>query len=279
MKRIKKILLVLFIPVLVMMVIVYFIAWRSPAYYETITIYNPADSIVAFKNYGSIIHHPRPYIIQQPRLVIFGASHTRDPLHAEIPVIEKKWNEVQPTVALIEGRLGFLLPGLMDPVKTLGEGGKVKALASKSNVPVYNWDLSKEKLATAFLQKFTAEQVALSQVLNPYFGNMRFGNPASPEKFIEPYFKRASYTGMQDAIKSVADIDRLWKKYFPREKDWRNTSDEYALPGYLDEMLAAGNDVRNQHLVTVIKELQAKGESVFVICGSSHAACIAPAFQ
>lgn len=58
MKRIKKGLLVLFTPVLVMMTIVYFIAWRSPAYYKTITICNPADSIVAFKNHSSSIHHP-----------------------------------------------------------------------------------------------------------------------------------------------------------------------------------------------------------------------------
>jgi hypothetical protein len=107
---------------------------------------------------------------------------------------------------------------------------------------------------------------------------MRFGKPSSPESFVEPYLKRASNAGMEDEIKSVADVDRFWKKYFP-SGDWRNVSDEYGLPGYLGEMMTYTNDLRNQQLIDVIKELTAKGERVFVICGSSHAVCVEPAFR
>ena len=71
----------------------------------------------------------------------------------------------------------------------------------------------------------------------------------------------------------------LWKKYFPAGPDWRDTSDEYALPGYLAAIMTTSNDIRNRQLVTIVKELTQKGERVFLICGSSHAYCVSPAFR
>lgn len=253
--------------------IIFIISWKSPKYY-VLQQSHPAYSFTPFKNYTG--EHPRPMIVEQNNVLVFGAQHTRDPKNPEIAMMEQRWKAFKPTVALVEGRLGFLLPGLMDPVENLGEGGKVKALAQENDIPLYNWDLSKESLAKQQEARFSKEQIALSQILNPYFSQLRFGKPASPEDFISPYLKRAANVGLQDSIKTTQDIDRIWKKYFPA-KDWRTVSDEYGLPGYLGEMMAVGNDLRNQQLVAAIKELTAKGERVFVICGSSHAACIAPA--
>jgi hypothetical protein len=217
-------------------------------------------------------------IIQTENAIIFGAAHTRDPQEPEIKTMEEKWKAFKPTVALVEGRLGFLLPGIMDPVEKLGEGGKVKQLAGADGIPIYNWDLSKEELAKGLQGKFAKEQIAIAQILNPYFSNLRHGKPASPESFIEEYLKRASYVGLGDSIKTVSDVDRIWKKYFP-STDWRTISDEHRLPGYLGDMMEHTNDLRNQQLVSVVKELTAKGERVFLICGSSHAYCVSPALK
>jgi len=253
--------------------LIFLIAWKSPKYYTLQQQHQPY-SYIPFKDYNG--EHPRPFIVEKGNALIFGAQHTRDPKHAEIAIIEQKWNAFKPTVALVEGRLGFLLPGVMDPVEELGEGGKVKELAHRDDVPLYNWDLSKEELAKQMQGKFSREQIAIAQILNPYFGNMRHGKPASPETYIEEYLKRAAYVGLQDSIKIAQDVDRIWKRYFPT-KDWRDVTDEYGLPGYLGDMMTIGNDLRNQQLVAAIKELTAKGERVFVICGSSHAVCVAPA--
>lgn len=265
--------------IIIICLTLYLIAWKSPEYY--IVSGNPStDSIIPFRSYSHIINHQRPFIISSPgKYSIFGSSHTRDPKHPEIVMIEQEWQRLKPTIALIEGRLGFLIPGIMDPVKNLGEGGKVNALAKKDDVPVYNWDLSKEVLAKQLLQRFHAEQVALAQILNPYFGELRFGRPSSPENFIKKYIKRAKNAGQEKSIKKTTDVDRLWKKYFPSGPDWRNVSDENGLPGYLEEMAQFSNDLRNRQLVSAVKELTAKGERVFVTCGSSHAACVATAFK
>ncbi len=257
--------------------ITYFIAWKSPKYYSVST--NATDSIIPFKNYGKMVDHPRPFIIAAAnKYCIFGAEHTKDPTYFEMALIEKEWKKLKPTIALVEGRLGFLIPGFMDPVKNLGEGGKVKALAQKDNVPLYNWDLSKEELAKQLLPKFNAEQIALAQILSPYFGQIRYGKPDSPEDYIHQYYKRVKNVGQEKNISNAADVDRLWKKYFPQGEDWRNVSDEHGLPGFLDDMAAFTNDLRNRQLVSAVKELTAKGERVFLSCGSSHAVCVATAF-
>lgn len=259
--------------IVVVLGIIFLIAWKSPKYYTLQQQHQPY-AYIPFKEYSG--EHPRPYLVEKNNVLVLGAAHTRDPKHKELALIETKWNAFKPTVALVEGRLGFLLPGIMDPVENLGEGGKVKELAHRDDVPLYNWDLSKEELARQMQTQFSREQIAIAQILNPYFSQLRYGKPASPESFIQEYLKRAAYVELQDSIKTAQDVDRIWKKYFP-DKDWREVTDEYGLPGYLGEMMAIGNDLRNQQLVAAIKELTARGERVFVICGSSHAVCVAPA--
>jgi hypothetical protein len=262
---------------IILLGVVYLVAWKSPAYYPVANC--GSINIIPFSKYGTISDHPRPLILESKNVVVFGATHTRDPKDPQIDEIESEWNSLKPTIALVEGRLDFLLPGFMDPVKNLGEGGKVNALAKRSNVPVYNWDLSKKDLAAQLKQSFSGEQIAIAQILSPYFGSMRFGKPASPEKFIEEYLHRAEFVGLQEKFKTAGDVDREWSKIFPSGPDWRNVSDETKLPGYLDDYMAAVNDLRNKQLVCAIRQLLAKGERVFVICGSSHAACIEPSIK
>ncbi|RYZ22256.1 MAG: hypothetical protein EOO16_09790 [Chitinophagaceae bacterium] len=250
------------------------VAWKSPKYYEPKSV--GVAPVVPFRTYTG--EHPRPYIIRRENVVVFGAAHTRNPQDSELVEVRRCWKELRPTVALVEGRLGFLLPGVMDPVKELGEGGLVKQLASADGIPVYNWDMKKEALAAALAKQFSPAQVALAQVLSPWFSQQRFGRPSDEAAFLAPFFKRAAYVGMQDSLRTVADIDRTWKRYFPAT-DWRNVDDANGLPGFLGEMMAVSNDLRNQHLVAILSELRGRGERVFVICGSSHAFCVAPALS
>ena len=199
---------------------VFLVSWKSPPYY---IVERPVEAryeaIVPFAEYGTIIGHERPLVIRTDSLTVFGAEHTRDPGDPQIARIEEEWNALQPTVALVEGRLGFLLPGLMDPVAKLGEGGKVRELAGSNGVDVFNWDLSKEELARQLLGTYEADQIALAQILNPYFGNRRFGRPDSPESAIEGYLSRAAYVGREDAFRSAADVDRAWRRYLPDGPD------------------------------------------------------------
>lgn len=232
--------------------------------------------------YGRVMEtHSRPYVYDleksgKGKVLVFGAEHTKNPKNRQINEIEIKWKEFNPTVALVEGRLGFLMKPFIDPVKAYGESGWVANLAKRDKVTLFSWEPATDSVNKKLVTHYKAEQLALSRILNPYFSNLRYGKPASPEKFVEDALDRAAEFGVQDNFKSASDVDNYWKQYFPTGPDWRDVSDQWGLPGYLGSISDTRNWIRNTHLTCIILELINKGERVFVVAGSSHAVCIEP---
>lgn len=259
--------------------------WRSPKYYSTQTQCSDTTEVLSMKEYGQLAEsHPRPYVYEvasagKGKVLIFGAEHTKNPSNKQINAIEQKWNEFKPTVALVEGRLGFLMKPFMNPVKVYGEGGWVANLAKRDKVTLFSWEPSADSVNKSLVAHYTAEQLALSRILNPYFSNLRYGKPASPEKYVEDVLDRAAEFGVQHKFKSASDVDKYWKQYFPSGPDWREVSDQWGLPGYLGSIADTRNWIRNTHLTCIIHELINTGERVFVVAGSSHAVCIEAALM
>src|SRR5690349_6310474 len=208
--------------------------WRSPAFYPAdVTDVEISAHILTLEEYGEVIdQHARPYVYtvqgDKGAVLMYGAEHTRDPQDPQIPDIELKWNEFQPTVALVEGRLDFLMEGFMDPVEELGEGGWVNKLGRDHDVPVYSWELPREQEVALMLEKFPRERVALFYILRPYVSSLRFGKPDDPDAFVEEYIReRTKIPGLEGTFTSVEDIDTVWQRDFADLPDWRDTSDEY----------------------------------------------------
>jgi hypothetical protein len=265
---------------LVALVIVALTAWRSPPFYQSdgdVDARPLLAPVMSDADYDAVHNtFPRPFVVAIERapgaVLLYGATHTRDPEHPEIADIRKRWESFRATVALVEGRLGFLLPGFMDPVKHLGEMGAVNALARRDGVKVYSWELPREREIALMLRSFPAERVALFYVLRPYFGQYRFGRPEKPDRFVEEHrAKRTQWPGLEGTLPSIAAIDAVWQRDFAGHPDWRDTSDEYGLPGYLGDLSSRSNAIRNEHLAHVILDLAGEGERVFAIAGSSHA--------
>jgi hypothetical protein len=253
----------------------YFNIWRSPKYYLETNNCEKFQDILTMQQYGQLADsHERPFIITKKNFLIFGSEHIKDPDHKQNKEIEAAFNTFQPSVVLVEGRLGFLIPYFMESAKKFGEMGKAAELAKKHGLPIYSWDSPKSEQLKALKKKFDSEQLALKEILNPYFSNLRFGKPKSPDRYVEQYLFRAEWLGVQNEINSIGDIDRIWKRDFPTEKDWRDVSDQWGLPGYLADIADYSNYIRNQHLLCSISQLIKQGEKIFVICGSSHAVCI-----
>jgi hypothetical protein len=154
------------------------------------------------------------------------------------------------------------------------------SLARKDKVPVYTWEAPREREIQYTMEQFSREQVALFYILRPYFGNFRFGKPDDPEAVVEGYIReRSDYPGIENTISSVEQIDAIWQRDFPGEADWRDTSDQFGLPGYLGEIASRSGEARDEHFARVIIDLVQKGERVFAIAGSSHAVKLEPALQ
>jgi len=254
------------------------IIWRSPPYYTSYTPQTFETKIMTMEEYSQISNfHQRPYIFQlkttEGAILFYGSEHTKDPQNPQVIDIENYWNAFKPTVALIEGRLGFLIPFLMDPLKNFGEMGIVNSLAKRDDVQVYSWEPPRETEIKLMLHSFPAKQVALFYVLRPYFSNMRFGRPDNPDSIIEDFLnKRTQYPGLKNTLNTISDIDSMWQIDFQGYPDWHDVSDEYGLPGYLEEVSSRSNSVRDEHLANVNIDLIKKQHRVFIIAGSSHAA-------
>jgi hypothetical protein len=289
---IKKALLGVFLLVLAAVIFLFYFAWRSPDFYPIGAECKFSTPPMTMADYDSVSQsHPRPYIIdidaskKNPKwgkVLFFGTSHTRDKNDPQLADIEKRWEPFNPNICLVEGRLGFLVPGLMDPVEKYGESGFVYKLSRRDGVEAFTWEEELDDEITAVLRKFKPEQTAMFYILRPYFSNIRFGKPENPDDYVKGFIeKRTQHPQLQNTIKTVGDIDAIWNREFRGNdkkgnpiKDWRETSDEYGLPLWLGDISAESNFVRNEHLACLIVTLVKQGRRVFVIGGSSHPVCI-----
>ena len=154
----------------------YLFAWRKvPTYQPSKTIELPQPLMSSAEYEAVISTHPRPYIVEitvqnDGAIIIYGAEHTNNPQDPQISDIQARWDNFQPTVALVESELGILFPGLMDPVETFSEPGAVHALARRDDIPTYSWEPPLDiEMAALLAQPFSQEQIALYTILTPYF--------------------------------------------------------------------------------------------------------------
>ena len=186
----------------------------------------------------------------------------------------------KPTVALVEGRLGFLFTWFQNPIKKYGESGLVSKLAKSEGVDLYTWEPTRNDQIKILLKEYTAEELALFLSFRPYFSNLRYGKPSNPNEKLQKYLEsRTDYDHVRDVYTSWRELDSIWKRDFP-DIEWRDYSDEHGWPeGYLSQIANASNLSRDYHLVQIISELVNNGETVFVTMGVSHAPRIEDALK
>ncbi len=258
------------------------LSWRSPPFYELTQSPPLPAPILTQAQYDSVhAFFPRPYVLRcdsgAAQLLVYGASHTRDRNDPQIADLRRQFVEFHPTVVLVEGRPGGPLAGLRDPVAQFGEMGEAVRLARRARCRIWTWEPSKEAEIAAQLTRFPPAHVAMFYVLRPYFGQVRFGKPADPAGFVEPFRKkRTRWKGLEGQLPSIAVIDSIWRQDLAGLPDWRETSDEYGWPGVLSDIAARSNAMRDEHLTQLLLELTGRGERVFAVAGSSHAVKIEP---
>jgi len=263
----------------------WFLSWPSPPFYELPAPVGLPAPVLTNEQYRAVHEHfVRPYVVEcsaeMGRVVLFGAAHTRDPRDRQLAEIERRFIELAPTVALVEGRPGAPFAALRDPVVQFGEMGAVLRLARKAGARIYSWEPSRAAEVAAQLERFPAERVALFYVLRPYVSERRFGRPDDSAARVEATRReRTRWKGLEGTLPSVAAVDELWRRDFAGLSDWRDTSDERGWPGYLQQIADASNEIRDEHFARVVIDLLARGERVFGVAGSSHAVKLEPALR
>lgn len=250
--------------------------WTSPPYYITSQNYELQSHILSNDEYSNFGYHQRPYIYKvkgRGQAIILGLEHSKDETNHELDSVKHYFEKYNPTVVLIEGRLGFLFRWFQNPINQYGEQGFTADLAKENDARLYTWEPTNEDKIRLMIEKYDAKKVALLYSLRPYFSNFRYGKPSDPNEMMNEYIQSRTRDPMLNGkIKNWREVDSVWKADYPLEKDWRDFSDEWGWPaGYLSEMADYDNLIRDIHLCNSIIEMVNNGETVIVTMGSSHA--------
>lgn len=257
--------------------------WTSPKSYvptKRVALQQSVMSLEEYTNSGLIDTHARPYTytVQSKRgkgaVLVCGVDHTNDPQNKQLAILKSEWAKFNPTVAMVEGRLGFLFSWVQDPVSKLGEGGLTANLAKSNKVKLYSWEPTRDSEIEALLERFDPVHIAAFYCLRPYRGNYSGLSTDESNKVMKKLIsERTNRDGIKGFITSVEEIDSLWKKYYPKLDDWRT----YKHPrngwpdGTFKQIAEATNSIRDVHMCNSIIELVNEGEQVFITMGASHA--------
>ncbi len=214
--------------------------------------------------------------IGQGAAYLFGAEHSNDPSHPQFRALDAAYRDFEPTVVIVEGRPSFLLPQFMDATENYGESGRLIELAKQDNVPAYSWELSREEEVDLLKAKFTAQQTAIYLLMRPFSG----GNSASEaeQDMAAIIDDRGHRPGMDGTVSNLDEFQALWDQEFNQGEDWRELNGIYGAPSFLNDMFEYGNDIRDQKLLNIVRELTEKDERVMVTMGWSHTVRIEGAF-
>ncbi len=202
------------------------------------------------------------------QLLYFGSKHSRDRNHPQRERIETLWKRFQPTIAFQEGRSrGYLVGPLYERLLGLPEPAIVHQLARRDNVPLYSLEPPYEQEIKELLKKWSSERVALYFTMRVYWSEAQ--GRADDGLATDLLAKRTDTPSLRDALQSVADIDRLWKRDFPEMPSWRKLKTE-PQDTSLNEISDASRLIRGRHMVRVLVDLARRGERVFAVVGCSH---------
>jgi hypothetical protein len=259
------------------------VLWLPPKKYEPkdqVTLQPPVMTLHEYTATGLMDAHARPYVFTvesktgKGAVLVFGAEHTYDPNHKQLPVMKANWEKFNPTVAMVEGDLDMILTWFFDPVKASGEGGYTQKLAKAKGVKIYSWEAGRDAEMDYVLGKFDPVHIAVFYCLRPYQNKWdRFSKTEQDKRIASQISKRINYKGLKGVITSAEQVDSLWKADFPSLPGWRT----YKHPqngwpdGILKQIAAETNMIRDVNMCRSIIELVNKGERVFISMGASHA--------
>jgi hypothetical protein len=206
------------------------------------------------------------------KLLYIGTHHTTDPDDPQIEEIIRLWEEFEPTLALVEGRLGFYVGGLSGGVAMFGEAGAVFALARADDVPVYTLEPTLKSELRAVLTEWRPDRVAMFYVLR---GALSRGNPAARQREAAQLVrKRTGWPGLGGSLRNLAELDSLYRAELTHLPDWRTADGAIVWPGrstsYLNEISTTVNRFRDEYMLNLLREQLDEGERIFAVVGTSH---------
>lgn len=264
------------------------VIWLPPKIYtpdKVIVLNPPVMTLREYTTSGLINTHARPYIYQITNstnggaVYVFGAAHSKDPKHPQVAMMDSIWNLFNPTTAMLEGRLGYLITWLHNPIEKKGESGFTARKAKKKGIELFTWEPGRENEINELIHKgYHPKLVAAFFSLGVHNNNWKNFSAENQNKEMMNAIdsKTKKYSSLKGLITSVNEIDSIWKAECPNIPSWRS----YKHPkngwpsGKLEDISELTSYIRDEHLCRSIIDLVRKGQRVFVTMGASHAVTI-----
>lgn len=265
--------------------VAWFFSWSSPPVYAPSAVRAlsaPISSSIHDERVAAIGDGPYTLAIDASRgsLLFFGARHLNDAADPQVEAIRAAWSAFKPTVALVEGRMGFFVGPDSFAVGQFGESAAVYALARDAKIPLYTLEPPYEKEVAALLEVGSPQRVALFVTLRGAMSDRRSGH-VSEEQARNLLRRRTNTPALKGAFESLKDMEAFYTKEFPDQPAWRELPEEALWPSpdgtWLNAMARRASAVRDEHFAQVLLDLVSKGERVFAVAGRSHVIMLEPA--
>lgn len=224
---------------------VYFWSWKQP---ESII----PPEIQSGENPGRKIE----IALSENRLAIINSDREQS------SEVDNAWGRIKPEVVLVEGKLGFFLPGLMNPVEKFGTEGRARELALENNLPLYSHNLPDNRLSEILLKKFSHAQIELTMVLCSYYTGVKEKKNVSPDNLIRECISSSRCAGIDGGFRSAREIDIAWSRDFGNVKNWRIQGE---LPGYAGEIASEIKMHKRKHFENLILHFLEQGKKVIAV--------------
>jgi len=235
---------------------------------------------------------PYPFEIKTTDQVLsyFGARHTYDPHHPEIPLIKEAWNsflsETRPEhrIALVEGGVPDSSENEEEAITKNGEIGLVVYLAKKDGVRVESPEPPVAFEVVALLKQFSKEEILYYYVSRAADQWARTDRQAEMLQYIlRVVSDEAEALGLKVDI--LTTLKETHQKLFGTAlnlhdlEHFNRASDPVHISSASNEVARATSILRDTYILQVTEEKWREGKDLFIIYGQTHAVMQEPAIR
>ncbi len=232
-----------------------------------------------------------PYVIHinkgSQNLYFLGCKHSYDPLHPQFPRILKLWKQFleesrdRDKAVMVEGGVRPIKNSQDETITISGEGGLLCFLADKEGVPALSPEPDEKTHRQEWLKVFSRDEIQYTVFADYVSQWNRVIDKPDFRGYIQNFLdqNKEDY-GWDDFDFSLDHMISLHDNQNDHPFDPETCRECMAKVSHLNNPVSAeGMTIRDEAIVTKIKELWEEGKNIFVVYGSGHAFTCEPALR
>lgn len=240
-------------------------------------------SILDFKQIENIEQNA-PYILDltcdKKHLIVYGTNHTFDPRDTIFFDIEKKFNNLKPTLSLNEGGDWEIFSTKDSTIQESGEAGFLRFISKQGAIQCFSFEPPLKEEIKYIVSKYSSKEVLLMYVCRQTVQIQKQYESLNDTlifyKSIENYFQKLKASGLSisDTKKTLLELKVLYKEMFNEEFNWKSFDAEKVYPNEyktkLNEINREVSNFRDKYIVEIINNELKKHDKLFVLIGATH---------